>query len=35
MRRRWGKLQSYCLAFIDELERQLFIQKTVVESLEF
>ena len=34
MRRRWGKLQNYYLTFIDELEKQLFIKKTV-EVLNF
>ena len=29
MWRRWGKPQNFCLAFIDELEKQLFIKKTV------
>ena len=27
MWRRWGTPQNYCLAFIDELEKQLFIKK--------
>ena len=26
MRRRWGTPQNFCLAFIDELEKQLFIK---------
>ena len=29
MSRRWGTPQNFCLAFIDELEKQLFIKKTV------
>ena len=29
MWRRWGKPQNFCLAFVDELEKQLFIKKTV------
>ena len=27
--RRWGTPQNFCFAFIDELEKQLFIKKTV------
>ena len=29
MWRRWGTPQNFCLAFIDELEKQIFIKKTV------
>ena len=29
MCRRWGTTQNFCLAFIDEFEKQLFIKKTV------
>ena len=29
MRRRWGTPQNFILAFIDELEKPLFIEKTV------
>ena len=29
MSRRRGTPQTFCLAFIDELEKQLFIKKTV------
>ena len=25
----WGKPQNFCLTFIDELEKKLFIKKTV------
>ena len=27
MLRRWGTPQNFCLAFIDELEKQLFIKQ--------
>ena len=29
MSSRWGTPQNFCLAIIDELEKQLFIKKTV------
>ena len=29
MRRWWGTTENFCLAFIDETEKQLFIKKTV------
>ena len=29
MWRRWGLFQNFCLTFIDELEEQLFIEKTI------
>ena len=29
MWRRWGHTSEFCLAFIDELEKQIFIKKTV------
>ena len=29
MWRRWGTPHNFCLAFIDELEKQLFIKKAV------
>ena len=32
MRRKWGTLQNFCLAFIDEVEKQLFIKKNVEVS---
>ena len=32
MYRRWGKTQNFFLAFIDELEKQLFIKKTIEED---
>ena len=32
MWRKWGTPQNFCLAFIDELEKQLFIKKNVEVS---
>ena len=32
IRRKWGTPQSFFLAFIDELEKELFIKKTVEVS---
>ena len=32
MRRRWGTPQNFCLAFIDELKKQLLIKITVKEG---
>ena len=29
MQRRWDTTQNFCSAFIDELEKQLFIKETV------
>ena len=31
MRRRWGTPQNFCLAFVDEFEKQLFIQKKLLK----
>ena len=31
MWKRWGTPQSFCLAFIDELEKQLFIKKNLLK----
>ena len=32
MYRRWGTPQNFCLPFIDELEKQLFIKKNIVSG---
>ena len=31
MQRRWGTPQNFCLTFIDEFEKQLFIKKNPVK----